>query len=71
MKEKKIYNQELEEETKRRLLEIRSQKQSKIQEQSEITKVKKENESIQQIQDQQPGLKKKIFYYLTLGYKKY
>lgn len=70
LNEKKIYNQELEEETRRRLQQIRLQKQPENQEASESKAPIVSNET-QTTEATRPGLKQKIFYYLTLGYKKY
>lgn len=70
LNEKKIYNQELEQETRIRLQQIRSKKQPENQEIPEAKDPVVSNE-LQTTESQQPNLKQKFVYYLTLGYKKY
>ncbi|CAF0958021.1 unnamed protein product [Brachionus calyciflorus] len=91
LEEKKIYNQQLEEETRRRLERIRSLNISQNQTEDKTVEIKIQNQSINKVENTEPiekneilpeqkteaikqskpGLRKKLVYYLTLGYVKY
>ncbi|RNA04069.1 Structure-specific endonuclease subunit SLX4, partial [Brachionus plicatilis] len=74
LKEKKNYNQELEEETRRRLLQIRSKNQPQSQDNPELKATQGKEVEIQQPRQPElpkPGVKQKILYFLSLGYIKH